>query len=418
MKIGSLEEASQALRAYMPSNSSTNWDFALEQMKELMKALGNPQEQVKAIHVAGTSGKTSTCYYIADMLHRAGKTVGLTISPHVDSLNERVQLNGAPVSEEEFCDLLSEFLDLPTLKKYQPSYFGVMVAFAYWVFAQKQLDYMVIEVGLGGRMDATNVIDRADKVAVITDIGLDHVEMLGDNLVSIAGEKAEIIKPHNRAFAITQAEEVLDVFRNKAKSVDAELTTVDDFTNLPSDLPAFQKRNWAVARAVMGYLTQRDKLDLSETTLLASAQLVIPARMETIEQDGKLIIMDGAHNAQKVTALCDSLREKYPQKSAALVSFAEGKDTSMDESMRALSTVVDCMIVTTFEVEQDVYKKSLDPQLVATAAKRAGIEVVTVIPDPLAAYQLLQVTPRPQLLITGSLYLLNAVRPAIRGQHD
>lgn len=414
MTITNLTEVNQALHDFMPQVQSTNWKFALEQMKDLMAALGNPQEKLHIIHVAGTSGKTSTCYYLADMLRQAGKSVGLTVSPHVDGVNERVQVNGLPLPEKEFCQLLQEFLDLPQVQRAQPSYFGVMIAFAYWVFAKKELDYAVIEVGLGGRLDATNVIERADKTSVITDIGLDHTEMLGNDVVTITKEKAEIIKPGNQVFMYEQAKDILEVVTNKVNDVKAVLQVISGDTNAPQDLPLFQQRNWSLARAVVMYLAERDSFNFTNQQAQASARALIPARMEAISHNGKTIIMDGAHNAQKITTLCQSLKQKYPQKMAALVSFAQGKDTSIDESMVALHDVADQIIITTFAVEQDVPKSAIDPEAIRVSAEAAGFRSVIVIEHPEAAFKALMQLPEERLLVTGSFYLLNHIRPLIK----
>ena len=152
-------------------------EYKLDAMQAFMEYLGNPQDKVQVIHVAGTSGKTSTCYYIAALLHGAGYKVGHTVSPHVDEINERVQINLEPLPETQFCEALSEFSDLVAGFDQQLSYFEVMVALAYWYFAKVGVDYAVIEVGLGGRIDGTNVVTRGDKISVITNIGFDHTKI-------------------------------------------------------------------------------------------------------------------------------------------------------------------------------------------------------------------------------------------------
>lgn len=413
MEITNLQQAAVVLHDYIPQIQSHDWTFALDDMKALMRELGDPQEKIRIIHVAGTSGKTSTCYYIANMLHRAGRSVGLTVSPHVDTVNERVQINGQPLAEAEFCQLLGQFIDLPAVQAHRPSYFGLLVAFAYWVFAQKQVDYAVIEVGLGGRLDATNVIQNPQKVAVITDIGLDHTELLGHDLATIAGEKAGIIQPGSQVFMAQQAVEVMQVIQARTQQL-----SLVSITNPPAELALFQQRNWSVAKSVVSYLAQRDNFSFSDEQALASAQLTIPGRMETLQIGEKLLIMDGAHNGQKVTALCQSLAQKYPdQKLATLISFAQGKDSSLEESMKALKTVADDLIVTAFKVEQDVPKQAIDPTTVAEFAQQAGFTRVTIAPKPSEAFANLLAQKSSILLITGSFYLLNHIRPLVKELH-
>jgi dihydrofolate synthase/folylpolyglutamate synthase len=415
MKITNLTQAATVLRDYMPVVQSHDWSFALDDMKLVMSQLGDPQEKIKIIHVAGTSGKTSTAYYIADMLHRAGKDVGLTVSPHVDTVNERVQINGQPLSEPEFCQLLDEFINLPVIQQHKPSYFGLLVAFAYWVFDQKGVEYAVVEVGLGGRLDATNVIERADKVCVITDIGLDHTGMLGHTLPKIAGEKAGIIHRGNQVFMAQQPEEVVAVVKNRAQTVDAELQVLSLDQPAPDHLPLFQRRNWSVARAVVDYVATRDGFKWDAGMAEQSAHTVIPARMEVVQFSGKTVIIDGAHNAQKILALCQSIAQKYPnQKLAAVASFSHDKDESMDIKLQALSTVVDYLIVTTFKTEQDMPRWSLDPEVITQAAQANGMQSVEVIADPKQAFQVLIDRPEPVVLVTGSFYLLNHIRPLLK----
>jgi dihydrofolate synthase/folylpolyglutamate synthase len=415
MQIHSLADAELALKRFTPNKQTTNWTFSLERMQAFMAALGDPQEKLKIIHVAGTSGKTSTAYYIAEMLRQAGKTVGLTVSPHVDLVNERVQLNGVPMAEADFCALLGEFINLPAVKAADPSYFGLLIGFAFWAFAKQAVDYAVIEVGLGGRLDSTNVINRAEKVCVITDIGLDHIAMLGNDLPSIAAEKAGIIQSGNHVLMANQPEEVIEVVKERATEQAADLDILEP-TNAPEYLPLFQQRNWCVAQAVVSYVAQRDGFAFTREQAEASAGVLIPARMETLQYNGKTVILDGAHNVQKITALCASLKEKYPdQKLAAVVSFVHDKDDSMEQKMAALHTVADTLIITTFRAEQDMPKWSIEPEVIEKAAHQAGFKSVTIINSPKEAFESLMHQQEPVVLVTGSFYLLQKdIRPLVR----
>jgi dihydrofolate synthase / folylpolyglutamate synthase len=417
MKITNLAAANTVLKNFTPNIQTTNWTFSLERMQDFMNDLDNPQESVKILQVAGTSGKTSTAYYIADMLHQTGKKVGLTVSPHVDNVNERIQINGRPLSEAKFCRLLSEFIALPAVKKANPSYFGLLIGFAFWVFAKEKVDYAVIEVGLGGRLDSTNVIKRHDKVCVITDIGLDHIAMLGDNLPSIAFEKAGIIQSGNQVLMATQSNEVTDVIKHRTTVIGAHLRIVKPH-RAPSSLPLFQQRNWFVARAAVGYVAQRDEFAFTDEHALASAKLLIPARMEVVTYKNKTVILDGAHNAQKITALCASIKEKYPQqKLAAVVSFVHDKDESMEAKMTALQGVLSHLIITTFHAQQDMPKWSMNPRIIERAAHAAGLPSVAIIDTPKEAFAQLLARPEPIVLVTGSFYLLQKhIRPLIKGK--
>src|SRR5574344_2950696 len=173
-------------------------DMQLDRMKLLMEYLGNPQDDLKVIHVAGTSGKTSTTYYIRALLQASSLKTGLTISPHIATIRERIQINGELVEEDSFVDYFNEFYDGVQGFDPKPTFFELVTAFAYWVFKKEKVDYAIIETGLGGRLDATNVVERTDKVSIITPIGFDHTDILGNTLKSIAGEKAEIIQPGSK----------------------------------------------------------------------------------------------------------------------------------------------------------------------------------------------------------------------------
>src|SRR5712691_3519862 len=154
-------EARVALHAYVSSRPSER-TYTLERMMQLMAYLGHPQDTLKIMHVAGTSGKSATAYYAAALLMAAGKRVGLTVSPHAVEVNDRVQINLTPLPEQTFCQELSVFLGLVTKSGITPTYFELLIAFAYWEFVCQRVDYAVVEVGLGCMVDATNVITRRD----------------------------------------------------------------------------------------------------------------------------------------------------------------------------------------------------------------------------------------------------------------
>ncbi len=198
MNIRSIQEAEAALLPYVPLVAElTGKDTTLDRIVPLMKLLGDPQDKLKIIHLAGTSGKTSTAYYMSALLQATGKKVGLTVSPHIDTIAERVQIDGLPLPETEFCRELGIFLDIVEFAEAPPSYFELLYAFALWVFERQQVDYAVVETGMGGLYDATNVASRPDKVCVITDIGFDHTHILGKTLPEIAAQKVGIVHDHN-----------------------------------------------------------------------------------------------------------------------------------------------------------------------------------------------------------------------------
>jgi dihydrofolate synthase/folylpolyglutamate synthase len=237
-KISNLYEAELALKPFWPSNlHGKRSAYTTEHMERFMEFVHDPQNKSQVIHIAGTSGKTSTAYFVASLLKQAGKKVGLMTSPHIEGLNERVQIDLVPIPEEEFCIELTHYLELVGQSGIVLTYTEIMYGFAFWEFARHSVDYIVVEVGMGGLLDATNVIDRNDKISVITDIGLDHTNVLGDTIQQIAAHKAGIIRLGNTIFMHRQPEEVLDVIRLTAKQRQADLHIVEQEGETPDFLP-------------------------------------------------------------------------------------------------------------------------------------------------------------------------------------
>ncbi len=416
MKLRNFEEVHQILRGFISNRLLPERRYSLERIVSLMDYLGNPQNTYKTIHVAGTSGKTSTCYYLAAMLMATDKKVGLSVSPHVDEVNERAQINLKPLKEREYCGEFSIFLETLKNSAIKPTYFEVLVAFAFWEFKRAGIDYAVIEVGLGGLLDGTNVITRDDKVCVITDIGLDHIEVLGDTLPEIAAQKAGIIHPDNFVFTYRQSSEVMDVFRKTCQYQRATLreVTTPDADKLPKNLPLFQQRNWYLAQTASQFVVERDKLTLpSQPELARAMRTYIPARMEVVSYMGKTIIMDGAHNAQKLEALASSIRHAYPDQSVAvLASFIHTKQSRLRHDMEVLLPLAAYLITTCF-ITPGAPRDSIDPKKLVKVCEELGYKTFEVIENPGHAFQKLLKRPEPLLLVTGSFYLLNHIRPLI-----
>jgi dihydrofolate synthase/folylpolyglutamate synthase len=403
--ITSFAEASDYLSQFYVNSAE---EYKLDTMRALMKHLGNPQEKFKAVHVAGTSGKTSTVYYISALLAATGKKVGLTVSPHIDKLNERLQINNVPLPEKDFGLALAEFSGLIASSGTAPSWFEVMVAFAYWYFAKVSVDYAVVEVGLGGLLDGTNVINRPDKVCVITDIGPDHVNILGGTLSEIAYQKAGIIHAGNVVFTHLQADEIMRVFEQQAQKNGAELRVITEEEE-GSSMPAFQLRNWHLAYEVYKYLANRDGLkQLSVQELGDTQHISIPGRMDVRQLNGKTLIMDGAHNVQKMATFLDSFEKLFSDaKPAMLISLKNGKE--YQELAPLLKPFASRLILTAFEARQDVPSKSMDLDILLEAFRREGIPA-EIAADQHEAYQKLISGPEKICIITGSFYLLGQIR--------
>lgn len=416
-QIRNFDEANKALAAYIPPAGSMREKYTLERMRGLMAALGNPQNSLKVIHVAGTSGKTSTGYYVAALLRAAGKKAGLTVSPYIEQVNERLQIDLLPLPEAEFCAALQEFLPLVEKAGLNPTYFEVLIALAYWYFAKTRVDYAVVEVGLGGLLDGTNVVARPDKLCVITDIGYDHTEILGDTLELIAAQKAGIITSGNQVVMYRQPAEITDAIMAAAEKQKAQLifVTEDDALKFPVTLPAFQCRNWSLAYAAYRLLQKRDNLSrLDEKDLVETMGTLIPARMERFKIGDKTVILDGAHNPQKLHAFLSAAKEAAAAKPmAALVSFMEAPEVKIMQNTAAAAMFCDSMIITQFTSAQDMPKKSQPAEDILKICQSNGYKAATVIKDQEGALNKLLESPEDILLITGSLYLVGQLRPII-----
>jgi dihydrofolate synthase/folylpolyglutamate synthase len=396
--------------------------YRLDRMYPLLDRLGNPQNKFKAIHVAGTSGKTSTSYYLAAMLHAAGRKVGLTVSPHVEEINERVQLNLVPLPEQIYCQLFTEFMDLIDGLHTKPTYFELLVAFAYWIFAREGVEYAVIEVGLGGLLDSTNVITRADKVCVITDLGIDHTHILGRTLPEIAAQKAGIIRTGNAVYMYKQNDIVMRVIREVCDQQRAELVELTSkvVPRALRKLPLFQRRNWSLARAVVEYVLQRDNIGLPTRPQLESSGLVyIPGRMEVLRFGEKTLILDGAHNGQKMQALIKSVKAEFPGTTfAVLFGMTRSKSSRLDAALDALIAEHPHIIITSFDSKADGYRTGLSALKIAQYCHLKNYDNWETVGDSESALNTLMERPEKVLVVTGSLYLLGYIRPFLGKYFD
>ncbi len=414
-QIRNFEDVNKVLAKYILAvKEITGKDITLVRMRPLMEQLGNPENKLKIIHIAGTSGKTSTSYYISALLKQAGCKVGLTVSPHIECINERVQIDLEPLNEKQFCEALEQFLELIKNVDPEPTYFELLIAFVYWYFVKAGVDYAVIETGLGGLHDATNVASRADKICVITDIGYDHMHVLGNTLPLIATQKAGIFYPGNTAFMFNQSPEINEVFVAQAKQRGTTLnmlSVVDAQSSVQGtnmlEMPTFQQRNWTLAYSVFNFLSTRDNLaKLPVHKLQETTKTHVPGRMDIITKNGKTIILDGAHNQQKMIALVASFKAKYPGKKAVvLLSLKQDKD--FKSVLPLLLPFCSQLIITSFETTQDFLVRSMDINLLSFAAKEAGFKNVIVEPNNELAYQQLLNNSEPICLVTGSFYLLS-----------
>jgi dihydrofolate synthase/folylpolyglutamate synthase len=440
MRVQTFQEAEKYILDYIPKTGSTAFpgELGWERTRYIMQQLGNPQEQIKIIHIAGTSGKGSVSTILHALLTDLGFKTGLTISPHLLTVRERIQINKHMISEEEFVRYLQQIqpvIEAVRSTRYgQPTYFDVIIALAFTAFADKQVDYAVVETGLGGLLDGTNVVDNPLKVALLSTIGYDHMHILGSTLTEIAYQKAHIMRSGNQAFSVPQEPEVAEVFTRIAQEKGASLSfltegenyivkdeTTDgvlfDYAYGPiamNDLVVglsgrYQAQNAALALTGLAYLSQRDRFETPENVIRTALRTVTFAgRFETLQYRNALLLTDGAHNPQKMEAFLKSLATLYPDKRFPfLLAFKQGKD--IQEMLRLISSHASEVVISRFtNTTNDMIHTSSEVEDVAAAARAAGIQQVSVVPDLKEALNSL-VAAHPTVVITGSLYLLGEV---------
>lgn len=333
--------------------------LGLERIRELLERLGRPQDRLKFVHVAGTNGKGSICAYLASILSAAGYRTGMFTSPYIERFEERIRVDGAMISPDELRDVTLAVREHAEAMAEEtgghPTEFELMTAVALEHFARCGCDIVVLEVGLGGRLDSTNVID-APEACVIARIGLDHTALLGNTLAAIAGEKAGIIKEGSAVVSWPQESEAMAVIEHAAAEHGCELR-VPDFAQLEegairwedgaSPFRSFSYREWTDLRTgILGsYQPQNATVALEAVDVLRGrgwhipdeavragvARTRWPGRFEIVEggssPDGFAIVVDGGHNPQGARALADSLAEVFPgRKPVFVIGVLEDKD--------------------------------------------------------------------------------------------
>ncbi len=309
----------------------------LERIRALLEKLGDPQKELRFVHVAGTNGKGSCAAMTASVLKAAGYRTGLFTSPYLYRFNERMQINGKPVEDEVLAELVTRIQPLADAMEDHPTEFELMTAAALLWYRQERCDVVVLEVGLGGRLDATNVID-APEAAVIMNIGLDHTGVLGGTVEQIAAEKAGIVKPGCPVVLYQQSEAVQDVIREKCREVGAELRIADfsrivpEFDSLEGQVFLYRDRPWAIPllgehqrrnAAVVLELVEvlrRRGWKLEEDAVEHGLYAVSwPARFEAVPTEPPFVV-DGGHNPQCAETVAANLKHYFPDRRRVLLA--------------------------------------------------------------------------------------------------
>lgn len=288
----------------------------LDNTIRLCESLGNPQHKFKSIHIAGTNGKGSSSHMLAAIFQQAGYKTGLYTSPHLRDFRERIRINGEMISETEVTDFVSSQSEL--IKTLEPSFFEVTVAMAFHFFATNKVDIAIIEVGLGGRLDSTNIIKP--ELSLITNISYDHMNILGETLAQIAGEKAGIIKPNTPVIISQRQSEIESVFKNKAAEMNSKITFSNDEWEIYKNPENLEKTEYLKLEIkqkskVFGFNTL--ELDLTGTYQLKNLSGVLSAVKEL--RNAKYTLNDDAiktalKNVKSLTGLMGRWQtlEKHP----------------------------------------------------------------------------------------------------------
>ncbi|MFA6430861.1 MAG: folylpolyglutamate synthase/dihydrofolate synthase family protein [Candidatus Margulisiibacteriota bacterium] len=311
---------------YLDSLEKFGINLGLDRINYLLKELGSPHLKFRSIHVAGTNGKGSTCAMVASILKEAGFKVGLYTSPHLFDYTERIKINGKDISRKDFnrgIERIKRIRRDEHGKVFEPTVFEVLTALAFWYFAEKKVEYAVVEVGMGGRLDATNVLTPL--VSVITNVELEHTQVLGKTLARIAREKAGIIKEGVPVVTAERKSVALNVIKRISKINKSKLLSVTPSSLLltPNLIGPHQQINAACALAAINAA----KIKIPQTAITKGLKKVSwPARFQ-IARRKPLTIVDGAHNPAGIKVLIDTLFRQFPDKKFTfIVGVQEDKD--------------------------------------------------------------------------------------------
>jgi len=403
-------------------------EFNLDRMFALMEELGNPHTKYPVIHVAGTKGKGSVCALCASALRAAGYRTGLYTSPHLLDYTERIQINGEPISHEQLVDLVREVR--PAVAKIPKlTTFEITTAIAFLAFAKQNVDAAVFEVGLGGRLDATNVL--MPKVSVITSLSYDHMAVLGDTLAKIAGEKAGIIKEAVPVVSSPQKEEALQVLERVARERNSQFILVGEnlkFERFASSLDGQSLRLSSfvfpppvqphmpytvdlmipllgfnqVENAATAYVALKTSgIGISDEAIKQGfAEVNWPARFQVVRREPP-VIFDSAHNEDSFVKLRQTLEEHFPGRMVTLI-FGASEDKNIPGMFAVLKPKIKRLIVTRAD-----HPRALEPEKIIELAKQTGLESEAASPVEAAFGRALELSEKDGSIVlsAGSMFV-------------
>jgi len=423
--------ASKALNAYQSSLDylyrleKFGMIFGLTQVERILEAIGNPHKELQVIHIGGTNGKGSTAAMMASILQHEGYRVGLYTSPHLIDFTERIRINGQEIEKKEVTELTSWMIERVNVAKITDpfTFFDFTTAMAFLYFSRKTVDVAIVEVGLGGRLDSTNVVDPL--LSMITNVSRDHEDVLGKSLFKIAGEKAGIIKRERPVITAATQPGVLRLFSRVCQKKEAPLYRVGkEFRSIGSETSDFtyeglHRKLWNLQLNLRG-LHQI----VNATTALGACEIVEqlgypvstramveglrsvewPGRFELVASSPR-VILDGAHNPAGAIALRESLKEEFPYKRLILL-IGILKDKDFRTILRTLSPLADHIILSKPHLD-----RAAPVSLLEKALKENGKTVEAIEDLEEAIKRGLSLTGEEDLLcITGSLYMVGEAK--------
>ena len=403
----------------------------LQRMNKLLEEMGNPHEKLKTVHIGGTNGKGSTLTYLGNVLQEAGFTVGTFTSPYFERFNERISIDGKSIPDEDLTGLVEKIKPITETMEHSewgaPSEFEIITAMSFYYFAEMNpVDIVLYEVGLGGRLDSTNVI--TPMVSVITSIGLDHMQFLGNKLEDIAYEKAGIIKAKVPVISGVHQMEAKKVIREKAAEMESEIYELGEaFTAERTSLlekgerfhyvsprqdevyelsmiGTHQINNAAIAIKVVELLEERQEIQTEKKHIkIGLKKATWPGRMESLS-DTPEIYIDGAHNPEGVAALVKTIKERFGSKKITVL-FSALHDKELKPMILSMEEVVDSIAFTTFDFPRVASVEELYD--VSNHYNKMKVPHWKEFLDE----KIPEMKKEEVLLVTGSLYFLSEVKP-------
>ncbi len=431
-----IEELKKMTPELHPSQGGQRRKFSLDEIRVLLAALGNPERRFHSILIAGTNGKGSTAATLASILATSGQRTGLYTSPHLERVNERIRLNGSEIGDDEFAaaffrvretaDKLVASGELPQ----GPSFFELLTALAFVWFAEHKVDVAVLEVGLGGRLDATNVVDPL--ISIVTDISLDHMEWLGSTIAEIAREKAGILRPSGTMVTLPQLPDANRVLGEVAMELGSRAVNAAVFMPVGAadggryplqvlgklieiDSPlmgAHQHRNIALAIAAAVELNERFGVPVSAESIAEGiTKTVWPGRLEQFHRSGVDWTLDVAHNPAGAWALRAGLRGLLIENKPACLVFSCLRDKPAREMAQILFPIFECIVLAPLHGA-----RATEIEELAAAAEAAGTPYVKMASVAEALCVARDKARGGVAVVSGSVYLVGEARTWLRDQ--